>query len=209
MSLLINPDRFKADFDALSAIGGFTDEHGNRGVNRPALSDAHLEARRWLLQRAAEAGLETRVDGAGNHSAILRAAGAGARRTLLLGSHLDSVVNGGRYDGALGVLAALEVLRTIREAGEAARPPIDLEAIDFTDEEGTLVGLLGSAAVTGALAPTALQQPRGGRAALEAGMVRAGLTPASWPRAATPPPWPATWSCTSSRGRAWPATPWR
>src|ERR1700730_3344394 len=99
MSLFINSDRFKADFDALAQIGAMEDGDGNRGVNRPSLSPEHLAARRWFLARAAEAGLETRVDPAGNHSAILRAnanGGASATaptsaRTLLLGSHLDSV----------------------------------------------------------------------------------------------------------------------
>lgn len=189
MSLFINPDRFKADFDALAQIGGTRDGDGNRGVNRPSLSPEHLEARRWFLARAAEAGLEARVDPAGNHSAILRAvaganggaqrgahsnATAGVRpRALLLGSHLDSVPNGGRFDGALGVLAALEAVRTIKDAGLAL--PLDLEVIDFTDEEGTLVGELGSAALAGVLAPETLRQPRGGRQRLEEGLARAGL----------------------------------
>jgi N-carbamoyl-L-amino-acid hydrolase len=169
MTLLINSDRFKADFDALAQIGAT----GEGGVNRPALSEAHLNARRWFLARAAEAGLETHVDGAGNHSAILPASDAHAR-TLLLGSHLDSVPAGGRFDGALGVLAALEVLRTVKEAGLAL--PVHLEAIDFTDEEGTLVGLLGSSALAGTLVTAALQNPRGGKAALMIGLARAGLS---------------------------------
>ena len=83
-------------------------------------------------------------------------------QTLLLGSHLDSVPNGGRFDGALGVMAALEVLRTVKENGVQLK--VNLEAIDFTDEEGTLVGLLGSAALAGHLSPEVLQNPRGGRA---------------------------------------------
>ena len=175
MTLLINSDRLQADFDALSAIGAFEDADGNRGVNRPALSLAHLEARAWFLARAAAAGLETRVDAAGNHSAILRSASTTAAHasTLLLGSHLDSVPNGGRYDGALGVLAALEALRTVKEAGLSL--PVDLEAIDFTDEEGTLVGELGSGALAGSLSLEALQKPRGGRQRLEDGLARAGL----------------------------------
>jgi len=191
MTLFVNPDRLQADFDAVSAIGAFADEDGHRGVDRPALSAAHLEARAWFLARAREAGLETRVDAAGNHSAILRCdredltppaplplreGGRSAEtepRTLLLGSHLDSVPKGGRFDGALGVVAALEALRTVQEAG--LRLPVDLEAIDFTDEEGTLVGELGSAALAGSLAPDALQRPRGGRQRLEEGLARAGL----------------------------------
>ncbi len=171
MHVLIDPDRFKEDFDALAQIGST----GDGGVNRPALSEAHLEARRWFLARSAAAGLETTVDRAGNHSAVLRSPDPHAR-TLLLGSHTDSVPNGGRFDGALGVLAALEVVRAVKDAGLAL--PVHLEAIDFTDEEGTLVGLLGSSAIAGQLSAEALKGPRGGRAALEAGLARAGLSEA-------------------------------
>ena len=114
MTLLINSDRFKHDFDALAQIGST----GDGGVSRPALSEAHLEARRWWQARAREAGLETQVDSAGNVSAILQSPREASNSpTLLLGSHTDSVPNGGRFDGALGLLAALEVLRTVKDAG--------------------------------------------------------------------------------------------
>jgi N-carbamoyl-L-amino-acid hydrolase len=177
MTLFINPDRLRADFEALSAIGAFEDGDGNRGVDRPTFSPAHLRARAWFQARAAEAGLDTQVDAAGNHSATLRVrANRGVQSnapTLLLGSHLDSVPRGGRFDGALGVLAALEVLRSVQEAGLAL--PLNLEAIDFTDEEGTLVGELGSRALAGTLTPKLLERPRGGRQQLEEGLARAGL----------------------------------
>lgn len=167
--LRVDADRLQADFAALASIGSTA----AGGVTRTTFSDAHRAARAWFLERAAAAGgLETRVDAAGNHSAVLPARSAGAR-TLLLGSHLDSVPSGGRYDGALGVLAALEVLRAVRDAGLDL--PVTLEAIDFTDEEGTFVGLLGSWALTGALTPERLASPRGGREALLAGLARAGL----------------------------------
>jgi beta-ureidopropionase / N-carbamoyl-L-amino-acid hydrolase len=161
----IDAARMRADFDALAAIGATPEG----GVHRPSLGRAHLEARAWFLERARSAGLETRVDPAGNHSAILGAAGP----TLLLGSHLDSVPNGGRFDGALGVVAALHVLLAVQASG--LELPVALEAIDFTDEEGTLVGLLGSEALTGALTTESLRAPRGGRDALLAGLERAGL----------------------------------
>jgi N-carbamoyl-L-amino-acid hydrolase len=166
--LRVDAARLRSDFDALASIGGTADG----GVDRRTFSEAHLEARAWFLERAAAAGLETRVDTAGNHSAVLRSRGDGAR-TLLLGSHLDSVPNGGRFDGALGVVAALEVLRTVQDA--QLDLPVSLEAIDFTDEEGTLVGLLGSFAVAGALGPDMLAAPRGGRDALLAGLEHVGL----------------------------------
>jgi hydantoinase/carbamoylase family amidase len=84
----------------------------------------------------------------------------------------------------LGVMAALEVLRTVKDAGLKLR--FDLEAIDFTDEEGTLAGLLGSAALAGQLRPEILQNPRGGRQALVEAMKRAGLSDESMLSAARP-----------------------
>ena len=166
--LRVDSHRLRADFDALAAIGRTPDG----GVSRPTFSEAHLAARAWILDRAAAAGLATRVDAAGNHSAVLPTPNRDAP-TLLLGSHLDSVPDGGRFDGALGVLAALEVLRVVRDAG--VELVVALEAIDFTDEEGTLVGLLGSAAIAGTLERDALERARGGRDALRAGLARAGL----------------------------------
>jgi N-carbamoyl-L-amino-acid hydrolase len=167
--LQINPDRFQANFEAQAAIGST----GNGGVHRPALSEAHLAVRDWFRRLVESAGLEFHLDGAGNHSAFLACGPAGAR-TFLLGSHLDSVPYGGRFDGPLGVLAALEVLQVVQEAGLDL--PVHLEAIDFTDEEGTLVGLLGSSALVGLLQAQDLRTPRGGREALLAGLARAGLT---------------------------------
>jgi N-carbamoyl-L-amino-acid hydrolase len=158
-----------AAFNELAQIGAT----GDGGVHRPALGESHLAARKWFREQIGRSGLIFRLDGAGNHSAFLDCADAGAP-TLLIGSHLDSVPNGGRFDGSLGVMAALEVLQTVKENG--IRLKLQLEAIDFTDEEGTLVGLLGSAALAGRLTSEVLQSPRGGRDALLEGMTRAGLS---------------------------------
>ena len=168
-NLRVNSDRMFAAFNELALISAT--EKG--GVHRPALGEAHLKARKWFQQEIERSGLEFRVDGAGNHSAVLTCERSNVP-TLLLGSHLDSVPNGGRFDGALGVMAAFEVLKTIQENG--VRLEVNLEAMDFTDEEGTLVGLLGSAALTGHLDPETLQNPRGGRENLIEGMKRAGLS---------------------------------
>jgi beta-ureidopropionase / N-carbamoyl-L-amino-acid hydrolase len=137
-----------------------------------------------MRQRIVESGLELRQDGAGNLSAFL-ACGPQDGKSLLLGSHLDSVPYGGRFDGPLGVLAALEVLRVVQELD--LKLPCHLEAVDFTDEEGTLVGLLGSSALAGLLKPEDLQSPRGGREALLAGLARAGLSEAGLFQAQRPP----------------------
>ncbi len=202
LTLQINSDRMLALFNELAGIGatgaalsGEAISKRDGGVHRPTFSEAHLAARQWFREQIENAGLEFRADGAGNHSAFLALSGAPTARrpcgkrsptqreiasqsalamTLLIGSHLDSVPNGGRFDGALGVMAAFEVLRTIKDAGLKLK--VNLEAIDFTDEEGTLVGLLGSAALAGRLHPEVLRNPRGGREALLDGIRRAGLS---------------------------------
>jgi len=188
-TLRVNSDRMLDSFNQLALIGA----SAGGGVNRPTFSEAHLVARKWFREEAERSGLEFRIDGAGNHSAFLASAGrvaspqfGGAYRdqTLLLGSHLDSVPDGGRFDGALGVVAALEVLRTVKENG--IRLSVNLEAMDFTDEEGTLVGLLGSAAIAGHLSQKDLQSPRGGRENLVEGMKRASLSDESMMSAKRP-----------------------
>lgn len=167
--LTIDHNRLIADLKTLGEIGSTADG----GVSRPALSPADVKGREWFRARVEDAGLEFRRDGAGNLSAVLPAVDPAAP-TLLAGSHLDTVPNGGRYDGALGVLAALEALRTIQEA--PLDLPIHLEAISFTDEEGAVLGLLGSRAVAGQLTAADFEHPRGGNDALNAGMQRLGIS---------------------------------
>ena len=175
-TLRVNADRMLASFIQLALIGAT----GDGGVSRATFSEAHLAARKWFQKEIESSGFEFRMDGAGNHSAFLNC-GSKAAATLLFGSHLDSVPNGGRFDGALGVMAALEVLRTVKENGSRLR--VNLEAIDFTDEEGTHVSLLGSTALAGHLRYDALQKPYGGREKIAGGMARAGLTDESMLRA--------------------------
>lgn len=177
--LRVNSDRMLESFNQLALIGATADG----GVHRPTFSESHLVARQWFHEEVERAGLEFHTDGAGNHSAVLTFERSNVP-TLLLGSHLDSVPNGGRFDGALGVIAALEVLRTIKE--NEIRLKVNLEAIDFTDEEGTLVGLLGSTALAGKLDQKDLESPRGGRENLVEGMKRAGLSDESMLSATRP-----------------------
>ncbi len=138
----INLQRLQKDIEDLARIG--RDPRG--GLTRPSFSQADFEARSWLKDKICEAGLCYRQDGAGNIFGRL----GGDGRTILVGSHLDTVINGGAFDGAVGVLAALECLRLIKEQGiEPAKP---LELVSFTDEEGNLVGdFLGSRAFAGTL----------------------------------------------------------
>lgn len=167
--LSINTERLLKDIKRLAEIGRTPDG----GVSRLAFSPQDVAGRAWFAERVREAGLAFRQDGAGNLSAVLAAADANAP-TLLTGSHLDTVSNGGRFDGALGVLAGLEALRTIHEAG--LKLPIHLEALSFTDEEGAMLGLFGSQALTGQLTRESFASPRGGQEVLKAGMERLGIT---------------------------------
>jgi len=144
MTIQINLPRLKANLEELGRIG--RDTHG--GVTRPSFSRADLEARIWFKDKIKAAGLEFRDDGAGNLFGHL--AGTAPGKVVMAGSHLDTVVNGGMFDGSVGVLAALECLQTIREEGWRLRRPLEVAA--FTDEEGNLVGdYLGSRAFIGAL----------------------------------------------------------
>ena len=142
MALTVNLPRLRRDLEELGRIG--RDEHG--GVSRPSFSPADFEARAWLERRIVEAGLCYRQDGAGNQFGRLECAG----KTVMAGSHIDTVPNGGMFDGAAGVLAALEAARRIVEAKVPLTKAV--EVASFTDEEGNLVGdFLGSRAFMGLL----------------------------------------------------------
>jgi len=130
MDIRINLDRLKMDIEELGQIG----RDPNGGISRPSFSKADLEARQWLKDRITNAGLALRQDGAGNIFGRLEGTG----KTIMAGSHIDTVVNGGMFDGSIGVLSALECLRRIIEEGFKTTKP--LEVASFTDEEGNLVG---------------------------------------------------------------------
>ena len=104
-----------ADLEAAAAIGA--DERG--GVSRFAWTPELARANDWLTERLTELGLDVELDPAGN---VIGRWSAGEGNAVLLGSHLDTVPNGGRYDGALGVLAALDVVRRLKADGRRAEP---------------------------------------------------------------------------------------
>ncbi len=135
--LPVQPDRFLAD---LHALRGFGAAGTGKGVVRPAYSDADIAARKWLAGRMQEAGLEPRFDAAGNLFGLAEG------RSLLIGSHSDSQPEGGWLDGALGVVAGLELARAAREAG--AQP---VSVVSFQDEEGRWGVTTGSAIWRGTL----------------------------------------------------------
>lgn len=118
------------------------------GLTRVYLSSEHLQANALVAQWMQQAGMNTWQDAVGNICGRYEAAQPGAQ-ALLLGSHLDTVRNAGRYDGMLGVLAAIEVVDALNRAG--LRGAQAIEIIGFADEEGTRfnIALLGSRGLTG------------------------------------------------------------
>src|SRR5262245_38405046 len=133
--------RVIADLRELQARTGTAD-----GAQRLAWGPVWRDAREWFRGKVSELGLTIETDAAGNNWTTI--AGA-SPRTVIVGSHLDSVPNGGWLDGCLGVMAGLEALRMF--AG--AQPPVTLKLVDWADEEGARFGrsLLGSAAAAGSL----------------------------------------------------------
>ncbi len=121
------------------------------GVNRVAFSEQDLGAREFLIGLMQEAGLDVRVDPAGN--IIGRKAGQNPELpAVVCGSHSDTVPQGGKYDGALGVIAAVECAQVLQDHGFRTRHP--LEVIVFVDEEG---GLIGSRALAGEITDATLE----------------------------------------------------
>jgi allantoate deiminase len=133
-----------AAFEALADIG----KTPTGGVSRPTFGEAHLRVTGRVAGWMVEAGLETQFDRWGN--LFGRAPGWGAEACVMTGSHLDSVPNGGQYDGPLGVLSSLEAVRLILESGTTLQKP--LEVVSFIEEEGSRFhGLFGSTLATGAI----------------------------------------------------------
>ncbi|WP_017446480.1 allantoate amidohydrolase [Gayadomonas joobiniege] len=137
--------------DQLAAIS----EYPN-GILRQYLTEQHQAANQLTAEWMSQAGLQTWQDEVGNQWGRLPSAQPGAKR-LLLGSHLDTVPDAGRYDGILGVMLAIEVCKLIREKG--IKLPFHVDIVGFADEEGTRFAttLIGSHAIAGNFKPSWLQ----------------------------------------------------
>jgi len=120
-------------------------------THRVAFSDADIEGRKWMMGQMQDAGMDVHIDFAGN--IIGRRTGTDSQlKPIGFGSHIDAVPNGGNYDGCVGSMGALEVMRTLEENNIKTRHP--LEMIIFSNEEG---GVMGSRALVGELGPDALR----------------------------------------------------
>ena len=150
-ALRIDADRLSRDLMGLARIG--LNEDGS--VTRLAFSLAELRARHYMIHLLQRAGLTVRVDGIGNVIGRIETEGEPAP-AVAVGSHIDSVPHGGRFDGAVGVVAALEVARVITESKVRLRRP--LEVIIFAAEESSRFGVstIGSSAMAGTADPERL-----------------------------------------------------
>ena len=130
------------------AVRQYEDLDPERGVNRQEGTQANRELREFAVERMKDAGLKVSFDRFGNMFGRKQGAASG-EKAVLCGSHLDSVANGGMFDGALGVFAGIEAVRRLRGEGFVHKRPI--EVVAFTGEEGSAfeAALLGSSALTG------------------------------------------------------------
>jgi N-carbamoyl-L-amino-acid hydrolase len=166
----LDAKRLLEDLDLLAQFGASPDG----AINRVAYSPADLEARRWVEAQMSRLGLRVTTDQAGN--SICRYPGqAPTLAPIAVGSHTDTVLQGGRYDGALGVVAAMACVRALAEAGLLLRHPV--EVLDFAAEEATMGGTIGSRAMAGLLDPDILDKPAWDGIRIAQHLEAAGISP--------------------------------
>jgi len=148
----VNSQRLQGTLEKLSEFG----RNPEGGVTRLGFSETDMAAREYVVGLMKQAGLEVRVDPAGN--IFGRRAGSEKLPTLLFGSHIDSVRHGGNFDGDVGSMGAIEVMRALKDGNVKTRHP--LEAVVWTNEEGNHFGLgtLGSGVAAGLLGPEILDR---------------------------------------------------
>lgn len=177
----IDGEALRDDLETLARFGA----HPGGGVTRLAYSPEWLEGRRWLQEQMLSLGMHVRIDAAGN----LIGTYPGLRSDLpplATGSHTDTVVQGGMFDGTLGVLAGLACVRALSR--ERHRLRHSLEVIDFACEEATYAGgTLGSLAMAGQWDNRLLAEPAGEGSTLADRMREAGIDPLRVGEAARPP----------------------
>lgn len=173
-NLRISRERLFRDLEELGRIGSSAEG----GRTRLALSAEDFEARGFLIERMKKAGLEVRIDQVGNIIGRRRGRDEGAP-VVAFGSHIDTVPNAGMFDGCLGVLSALEAVRTLNDAGITTHHP--LEVISFSNEEGVRFPLMtGSKTAAGVIdVEEAYRQKDSDGVSYREALERGGLSTAS------------------------------
>jgi hydantoinase/carbamoylase family amidase len=158
------------------AIASWSDEEG--ALTCAYMTDAHRRTAGQLAEWMRDAGMDVHIDAVGNVVGRYPANDPGAK-TLITGSHYDTVRNGGKYDGRLGILLPVAVVRHLHQRGE--RLPCHLEVIGFAEEEGVRFKstFLGSSAVTGRFDPALLEQQDAAGITMRAALAAAGHDPAA------------------------------
>ena len=151
---MINAKRFEANFNAISEFGALK----GGGLTRLAFSKEDLEARKFLINLIEKNGFKLKIDNVGNIFAIYDDGCEVGAKPVCVGSHIDSVPNGGFYDGTLGVMAGLEALTAIKEAGIKLKRPLWL--INFCCEESSRfkTATIGSKIISGKLSQQRLHE---------------------------------------------------
>lgn len=151
---MIDAKRFERNFNAISEFGALK----GGGLTRLAFSKEDLEARKFLINLIEKNGFKLKIDNVGNIYAIYDDGCEADAKPVCVGSHIDSVPNGGFYDGTLGVMAGLEALSSIKEAGIKLKRPLWL--INFSCEESSRfkTATIGSKIISGKLGEQRLHE---------------------------------------------------
>lgn len=161
---MIDGDRLLCDLRSLRTFGAT-----GTGVVRPTFSDVDMAARAWLRDRMTAAGLDARLDGVGN----VVGGSPNPGPALVIGSHSDTQPTGGWLDGALGVVYGLEIARALLEQPGTADLAVD--AVAWTDEEGTYTSCLGSRSFAGRLTDAELEHTNAAGESVAEAIERVGL----------------------------------
>ncbi|MBN9672958.1 Zn-dependent hydrolase [Roseibium aggregatum] len=176
----IDLQRLKTLLDGVNSFG-FDDDTG--GYNRPGFSKADIDCREWFAAQMEADGLSVSTDCVMN---LFARYGPAEGPCIMVGSHTDTVVNGGAFDGSLGACVALECVRCMKEAGIV--PQTAVEVVVTSEEEGRFGGMLGSQTITGQVTPDWVAQASDAEGTLLSdAMRRRGLDPLEIPQAARPP----------------------
>lgn len=140
-TISVDGTRLKSLLDGVNQFG-FSPETG--GYNRLAFSESDMACRNWFMEKMQAEGLDVRMDPVGN---VFGRIGPADGPCVIVGSHLDTVADGGAFDGSLGACAALEAVLALRDANYA--PSCAIEVVATSEEEGRFGGMLGSQAMAG------------------------------------------------------------